>query len=244
MKASSAESRTERLQALRALVRERRQTLLVQPEFPADCLPRHSYWSWLPAQCLDPGTVTEWCASCDGCGAFELALLTEKLLLPSQGRWLWVDDPAGGTYPIGLAGPGVALDRLVMVQPDNTADALWAVEQGLRSRGVDLVVCRLSRVSPVIGRRLKLAAEAGNSRCLLLRGPEALRETSWADVRLLVSPLPSPSWRRRRLQVELLKVRNGLPGGRVQVELDHETTAVRLVSELADPADLQRATGA
>jgi hypothetical protein len=46
------------------------------------------------------------------------------------------------------------------------------------------------------------------------------------------------------MQVETLKVRNGLPGEVIEVELDRETDRLRVVSVLADPAATPCAAGA
>ncbi|MBX3444547.1 MAG: hypothetical protein KF774_19255 [Planctomyces sp.] len=191
--------------------------------------------SWLPKG-LSAGEISEWIALEDGSGAAELALSSVCGQLPADSRWLMID-PQGETYAPALVQRGLDLSRVLLVQTQDAAEAFWAAEQGLRSRGVDVVCCRLPRLAPLAFRRLKLAAEAGESRCLLLRGPEALRETSWADVRLLVTPLLSPSWRRRHFRVEILKVKNSVPGRAAQAEFDDETGVVRVVSKLADSTD-------
>jgi hypothetical protein len=190
-----------------------------------------------------PGGVSEWVSLQEGSGAMELALSLACQRLPEEGRWL-IADRTGEISPIALERMGLNLSRIAFVRPREQGDALWVIEQALRSRGIDVVFCHLSKLTPVVFRRLKLAAETGGSRCLLMRGADALREASWADIRLLVSPLFSPHWEIRRLRMEVLKIRNALPGKAILVELDHETNAVRVVSELADSAGLQRAAGA
>ena len=185
---------------------------------------------------LEPGDVSEWIATQPGCGAADLALSVVRPQLRPGARWLVVD-PVEEVHPLTLQRRGVDLSRVLFLKPTSAAEALWAVEQGLRSRGVDIVWCRLPKLTPVTFRRIKLAAEVGESRCLLMRPPEALREGSWADRRLKISPLPSPSWNRRRMRVDVLKVRNGFVEAPFDVELDHETGAVRVVPQLADPAD-------
>lgn len=185
---------------------------------------------------LEPGDVSEWVAAQPGCGAAELALSVVRPQLRPGARWL-VIDPVEEVHPLTLQRRGVDLARVLFLRPTSAAEALWGVEQGLRSRGVDIVWCRLSKLAPIAFRRIKLAAEAGESRCLLMRPPEALREGSWADRRLKISSLPSPCWSRRRMRVDVLKVRNGFAEEPFDVELDHETGAVRVVPQLADPAD-------
>lgn len=198
---------------------------------------------WLPREGLSPGNVSEWIAAERGGGAFQLAMRAVQRRLRAESRWLIVDAD-GDLFPTACEEMGRPLPQTVFVRGVSEAEALWTVEQSLRSRGVDAVCCWFDRLSPLVGRRLKIAAEAGTALCLVLRGPHALREPSHADMRVRVSPLPSPDWQRRRLQLEVLKIRNGFPGRVTQVELDDETGAVRVVSELADPATTHRATGA
>ena len=183
---------------------------------------------------LEPGEISEWITFAGG-GGGDLALSVAAPQLPAGNRWLIVD-PVQETHPTTLQRRGLDLSRALFLQSTSPAEALWVVEQGLRSRAVEIVWCRLAKLTPVAFRRLKLAAETGRSRCLLMRPPEAAREGSCADRRLRISPLPSPCWNRRRFQVEVLKIRNGLPGSRFQVELDYESGALRMVSELAGSA--------
>ena len=198
---------------------------------------------WLPEHGLSAGEVSEWIAPCDGSGALQLALSALRLKLSPQARWLVVDS-TGDFFPAAWEETGFSLSRTVFLRGLTPELALWAVEQSLRSRGVDVVCCRFSKLTSVLGRRLKIAAETGGSHCLMLRDSNALRETSWADLRMLVSPRPSPDWMRRRVRLEVLKLRNGVPGTVAEVELNDETGVVCLVSQLADSAPLHRATGA
>lgn len=199
-----------------------------------------------PLWSLASGTIQEWVATTAGSGALELAIWNARQSLQGQsitagGRWLVVDLPL---CPVALRERGIDLERLVSVPIQEPNDLLWTVEQGLRSRGVDLVICRVGRLPPVAFRRWKLAAEVGGTRCLVLRGIEALRESGWADLRVQVSPQRSSHWGARRMQVETLKVRNGLPGEVIEVELDRETDRLRVVSVLASSAATPRAAGA
>ena len=229
-------SRPNRLDELRALLRQRSVAVRSSQATRDGC----QLW---PPGGLASGEVSEWIADQHGSGAAVLALATVRRQLADDSHCL-VIDPWGEVSPVALEQMGWNLSRVVFARAQEPAEVLWTVEQGLGSRGVELVFCRLSKLPAVAFRRLKLAAETGGSRCVLIRQPEALRETSWADVRLLVSPLPSPCWRRRRLRVDVLKIRNGLPGGAVQLELNNETGHVRVVSELAHSADHRRAAGA
>jgi len=125
------------------------------------------------------------------------------------------------------------------------ADNLWALDQALRCAGVAAVLAWPEKLDGRTFRRLQLAAEQGGGLGLLVR-PEGVRhEPSWAEVRLVVEPLPAVGPHApRRLKVELLRSRGGASGGSVELELDDETHPLHLVSRLARPASHRRAAGA
>lgn len=80
------------------------------------------------------------------------------------------------------------------------------LEQTCRSRGVRVVLAWLHRCTSAIVRRLQLAVESSGVVLMLLRPAQALHQPSFADLRLLVKPLPST----RRIQVSLLRARQSL----------------------------------
>lgn len=199
--------------------------------------------TWPPPTGMQPGALSEWLAAVPGSGAGELAIATLRAVVPPSGRWL-VIDPHGELSPAACAQWGVPLEQTVFVSVQTALEAGWVLEQALLSGGVSAVVARVDHLPTVVFRRLQLAAETSGTRGILLRSAAALREPSWADLRVLVTPEPSPRWSCRRLRVSLIKLRHGLPGGELTLELDHEANAVRVVSELADSTRLPRAVRA
>ncbi len=144
-------------------------------------------------------------------------------------------------YPLAAVTQGIEPARLIVVHPGNKADHTWALDQALRCPAVAAVVAWPESLDGKLDgrtfRRLQLAAEQGGGLGLLIR-PESVRgQPSWADVRLLVEPLPgnSPYGRapcthgRRRVRVVLLRCRGGghhvrMVGEQtVEVEIDRET---------------------
>jgi protein ImuA len=102
-------------------------------------------------------------------------------------------------------------------------------------------------------RRLQLAAEQGGGLGLLVRPDHVRGEPSWADVRLLVEPLPPAGCRLpaagsppagRRLRVCVLRCRGGRGGGSVELEIDDETHTVHPAAPLARHQAPPRAAGA
>ncbi len=91
------------------------------------------------------------------------------LLCTSRHRTAELGTPFGP----GLAALGVDPARLILVEPHKPADVLWAIEEGLRSAGLALVVGEIDDAGLTPARRLALAAERGVTPCLLLTHPHA-----------------------------------------------------------------------
>jgi hypothetical protein len=204
----------------------------------------------LPDGGLPIGAVTEILCAAPGLGATSLALRTAHRAA-ADGRTVVVVDSRGDFYPPAAIPCGMDLDRLLVIRPRKTQDALWAVDQSLRCPAIAAVVAWLDRLRPEQSRRLQLAAEAGMGLGLILK-PATGREKSFAAVRMLIEPvteeaaqnqlptksIPStaceasgdsiPGGRDgsgcsvRLCRITVLKVREGMPGGPFIVGLDDE----------------------
>lgn len=101
-----------------------------------------------------------------------------------QGPLVWVL-PAHAPELPHLAGlPRGVGERLHLMRPASETDLLWVVEEALRAAPIGLVIAEPQQVlSLTAGRRLQLAAEAGQTRGLILiqedKGSNAT-ETRWA----------------------------------------------------------------
>ena len=159
------------------------------------------------------------------CGA-ELGLLTPALAaLTGTGRWVLLIAPPWIPYAPGLAWQGVAPERVLIVRARQPLDALWAMEEALRSGSCAAVIawtgCRdLPRTARVLLQRLHLLAGRQSAWGVLVRPARVRRERSPARLRLeLLSATPAT------LRVEVF--RNGCPGatgqgtGEVTVERRH-----------------------
>ena len=198
----------------------------------------------LPGRGFRRGTLVDWLSSGDGSGAQTLALGTAREAC-REGGALVVLDQAREFYPPAAVRLGIEPDHMIVVQAANQADNTWALDQALRCLGVAAVLAWPEKFDGRTFRRLQLAAEQGGNLGLLVRPQSVRHEPSWADVRLLVEPLPpaGPAG-RRRLRIELLHTRGGSHGGNVEVELDDETHTVHPATRLVRPTDHPRAAGA
>ncbi len=192
----------------------------------------------LPEKGFRPGTLVEWLSCGDGAGAATLVFRAAAGILCGgalRGRMLVVLDRTGEFYPLAAVAHGIEPARLIVVHPGNKADHTWALDQALRSAAVAAVVAWPESLDGKLDgrtfRRLQLAAEQGGGVGLLIRPESVQCQPSWADVRLLVEPLPStspygqwaPCTHGRRMRIVLLRCRGGRGEQTVEVEIDHET---------------------
>ena len=198
----------------------------------------------LPDRGFRRGTLVEWLAVGTGSGGESLALFAARQAC-CQGGVLVVLDQAREFYAPAAVRLGIEWDKLIVVQAANAADNLWALDQALRCPAVAAAVAWPKRLDGRTFRRLQLAAEQGGSLGLFVR-PETVRhEPSWAGVRLWVEPLPTAAPAAgRRLKIQLLHSRGGANGGSVEVEIDDETSTLRLAPRLADSTARRRWAGA
>ena len=184
------------------------------------------------------GGLVEWLAEGRGTGSMCLALWA------SRAAWhdslLVMIDSQRELYAPAAVPFAVDLSKTVFIRPERPPDALWSLEQVLRTRGVGAVVCDVEQLSPQACRRLQLAAETGGGLGILLRPAKARGQPSFAEYRFLVQPLPQPDARltavagaSRRWRVELLRGRKRFGGDSVIVELSDGPNGLSLAAELA-----------
>jgi len=179
-------------------------------------------------------------SAADAAGAgFVAALIGRR---PSRGPILWcrprrVALDAGDPYGPGIAELGIEPARFIMVEAAKPADLLWAMEEGARTKGLAAVVAEGVTPDLTAGRRLQLAAEAGDGLILLLQSGRQIVPSS-ALTRWFVASIPSlaeaggpgrPCWK-----LELWRCRGG---GRPQdwmVEWDDAALSLSVVTQMAD----------
>ncbi len=98
--------------------------------------------------------------------------------IPSDGKpFLWVTSPdllreQGVPYGHGLKGLAINPDQFVLVKAPSQADSLWALEEAIKSGAFTAVIGELSDIDLTSSRRLSLAVQAHEARCLLLMRSE------------------------------------------------------------------------
>ena len=96
----------------------------------------------------------------------------------------------GRLHGQGLAALGLPPEQLIAVEIPREADALWVIEEALRSRALSLVVGVVRDVPLTPSRRLGLAAATGATPALLLTSPMGAPAPS-AALRFRLRRLPS-----------------------------------------------------
>jgi protein ImuA len=111
------------------------------------------------------------------CGERERTELAARGFHPDKRKTVvWIAEDLsvaenGALYGPGFDETGIAPERLIAVAGARPRDVLWAMEEALRCRAVDVVIgeLRAHEIDQVATRRLALAAAAGNTLGLFLR---------------------------------------------------------------------------
>ena len=133
---------------------------------------------------------------------------------------------------------GIPPERLLIVRPRTEAEALWALEEILRSGAADLAIGAVEGASLTQTRRLDMAAREAGATAALVRvrpgSPLSAARRRWRISALPSAPDPwddrapgAPRWR-----AELLRRRDGAPGS-WDLEWNDETARLDLVAGLA-----------
>lgn len=134
----------------------------------------------------------------------------------------------GALYGPGLRAFGCDHRRIITVEARRSDDALWVMEEALRSQAVGAVIAHVDAIDLTPARRLALAAQAGATPCIVVSGHAshamAATATRWrvAPVTPVLLPRleasgPSSSYNDF---LHDLAVRGGPPVGLCQVQLE------------------------
>jgi protein ImuA len=185
---------------------------------------------------LPGGALVEVLSAAEGGGAWTLALLLAKQACAER-KILVLADEQRSFYPPAAARLGIDLQRTLVLRPPQKNVKDWSVAslvQSLRCPAVGAALGRFARLSSAAYRGLQLAAETGGGVGFLVLPASARGAPSFAAVRLLVTPIASRQ-ARRRIQIEVVRVRGQKAGQSFLLEIDHETDPVRLSAPLAAP---------
>ena len=181
--------------------------------------------------------------------AFALAVIAQQAAARNAPRdlvlWCLTRQAArewGRPYGPGLIAYGLDPALLLVVMVRNETDAAWALEEGLKSRALIAALAAVEIGTPLMARRLGLAAQSSRTPCLLLSDHRNASlpgtVTTWriaarrsGAVSFDAMAPGSPSW-----QLTLERCRGEAPGRSFIVEFSHESFRFRLSAASSDRA--------
>ena len=147
---------------------------------------------------------------------------------------------------------GLAASSCLFAETARAGDALWAMEEGLKSQSLALVIGVLPEVALTPARRLSLAAAGSSTPCLIITDPReaaaASTATRWrvGARQSAPHPLEAGAPGAPRYAVALERCREGaltIEASSLVVEWSDETHRFRVASRLADRAHAPRRAG-
>lgn len=206
--------------------------------------------SLLPQQGLPAGSVIEWISEAPGMRATTVAMQCAAGYLERSGV-MAVVDPLHSFHATCAEHLGIPLSRLLIVRPqlikdrktvgtgiyglsqNQRTESLWALEQLARCAGVRVVLTWIDRLSSMAQRRLQLAVEQSGVTVFLIRPAQALRQTSWADLRFHIQSVSDhtasasrsvPALSESQTTVRLVRSRNFVQNeGAIVLKYQEET---------------------
>lgn len=171
-----------------------------------------------PGGTFPVGAIHELISSSETCAAaangFMAGLL--RTLMKREGFCLWIS-VGHKLFPPALKFFGIEPHRVIFVDVRREKDGLWVMEQGLKCNALSAVVAEISEISFAESRRLQLAVETSKVTGFIHRLHPRTENTLACVSRWKIRPLASrtdelPGVGFPRLEVELVKIRNGRPG--------------------------------
>jgi protein ImuA len=136
-------------------------------------------------------------------------------LMKEEGMCVWVSTKRM-IFPLSLGYFGVSPDHVIFIDLKKEKDLLWVIEESLGCTALSVVVGEVRDLTLTESRRLQLVLEKSKITCLLHRISPRLSNPVSALCRWQVSHLPTghelPGVGFPRWQINIDKIRNGLPG--------------------------------
>lgn len=176
----------------------------------------------LPGGGIGRGRVHEIATADGSAAAFGIALwFVSRLCAPAR-PFLWCVRAL--PYAPALADFGLHPDNLILARCRNSAELLWAAEEGLGAPALGAVLIEAATVSATAARRLALAARASGITTVLLRPGDTAAPLA-AETRWRVAAAPENAW-----DIELVRAR-GVPPRRWRVVWRGVDTGARLTTD-------------
>lgn len=175
----------------------------------------------MPGQAFPTGAIHEFISATPAASAATTGFIAALLntLMKSNPCCIWVNLHRK-VFPPALKVFGIDPDRVIFIDAGSEKEALWVIEEALKCKAIGAVVGEIKELDFTQSRRLQLAVE--NSRVtgfihIHRLYPRSIHPNACV-ARWQIEPLNSltkdglPGTGFPRWQVELLKIRSGLPG--------------------------------
>ena len=154
-------------------------------------------------------------------GSGELRLIANGLaeLSHQESRWVAWINPPHVPYAPALLGTGIDINKVLLIHPRTHKEAIWSLEQTLRSGTCSTVLAWLNEadLKPPELRRIQFNARQGETWVTLFRPPTASQIPSPAALRLSVNIKSADE-----LRLTIIKRRGGWAMKDITVQLDQE----------------------
>lgn len=138
-------------------------------------------------------------------------------LMQNDSVALWIGS-CSTIFPPALHSFGIKPDNIIFIDLKKEKEILWTMEEALRCGGLAAVVGEVKELEFTASRRLQLAVEHSKVTGFVLRHNPRYLNTTACIARWKITSLPAelpanmPGVGFPRWNVELLKVKNGIPG--------------------------------
>lgn len=174
------------------------------------------------------GAVHEFISSSteDSASTYGFVMAIVAKIAQNAGVTLWLSS-SRLVFPPALVIFGISPENVIFLDLEKELDLLWATEEALKCEGLSAIVCETPNLSFTASRRFQLAVEQSGITGFILRQNAKSLSTTTSIARWKISSLNSqpklnvPGIGFPRWKVELLKIRNGKPGG-WQVEFSNK----------------------
>ena len=181
--------------------------------------------------------------------AFALAVIAQQAAAQAEPRdlvlWCLTKKAAGEwgrPYGPGLIASGLDPASMLIVMARNEEEAAWALEEGLKSRALIAALAEIEIGTPLMARRLSLAASGSRTPCLLLSShlqanlPGTVTAWRIAARRSGSASFDATAPGSSSYQLTLERCRGEAPGQSLIVEFSHESFRFRLSAASSDRA--------
>ncbi|MCL1049011.1 translesion DNA synthesis-associated protein ImuA [Shewanella abyssi] len=167
---------------------------------------------------------------CDGVGQGELSIMLPLLKqLLSHGvsstqtndAMVMLVAPPHIPSPQALLQQGLDVERLIWIDTRERKERLWAIEQGLASGSVPLVLAWLDKLSITEARRLQLAAEKGKALCMLYLPTINAQQSHPVNLRLVLQRQCFSAFNTDESQSNHSRSVSGVETSRLKLVLKH-----------------------